>query len=76
MAIERRGTQRRQTERRARPSEAYDVTRLEHENLTLEVMKNASQLRRIEQELSALQQLMNRVLLRMVTDESRQSSRA
>ena len=75
MAIERRATQRRSTERRGKPSEAYDVTRLEHENLTLEVMKNGNQLRRVEQELNALQQLVNRALLRIVTDESAQSSR-
>jgi len=53
-------------ERRERPSEARDVTRLEHENLSAEVMKNALTLRRVEQDVAALRQAVDKMLVRTV----------
>jgi hypothetical protein len=64
MADERRRTQRRREERRQRPSEARDVTRLEHENLAAEVTKNALILRRVEQDVAALREAVGKMLVR------------
>jgi hypothetical protein len=64
MGDERRRTQRRREERRERPGEARDVTRLEHENLVAEVMKNALVLRRLEQDLAALREAVDKALVR------------
>jgi hypothetical protein len=40
------------------------VTRLEHDSLVTEVMRNAVVLRQIEQEIRALRELVNRLYLR------------
>jgi len=64
MGDERRRTQRRRGERRERPGEARDVTRLEHENLVAEVMKNGLVLRRLEQDVAALREAVDKALVR------------
>jgi hypothetical protein len=64
VAGEQRKSERRQLVRRATPGEALDVTRLEHDSLVTEVMKNAAVLRQIEQEIRALRELVNRLNLR------------
>jgi hypothetical protein len=64
VAGEQRKSERRRLERRATPGEALDVTRLEHDSLVTEVMRNAVVLRQIEQEIRALRELVNRLYLR------------
>lgn len=64
MAGEQRKSERRRLERRATPGEALDVTRLEHDSLVTEVMRNAVVLRQIEQDIRALRELVNRLYLR------------
>ena len=64
VAEDHRKSDRRQLERRVTPGQALDVTRLEHESLVTEVMKNAAVLRQIEQEVRTLRELVNRLSLR------------
>ena len=64
MGDERRSTQRRGVERRQRPGELNDVTRSEHENLVTEVTKNALVLRRLEQDVAALREAVDKMLVR------------
>lgn len=64
MAEDQRKNERRQLERRVTPGQALDVTRLEHESLVTEVMRNASTLRQVEQEVRILRELINRLYLR------------
>jgi len=64
MGDERRRMQRRRGERRKLPGEARDVTRSEHENLVTEVVKNAVALRRLEQDVAALREAVDKVLVR------------
>ena len=52
--VERRRGDRRQSERRVRPGDALDVTRIEHENLATEVAEHTRLLQRIEHELQAI----------------------
>jgi len=54
VANERRLFQRRHAERRQKPSETIDVSRLEFENLSVQVEANMQALRRIEHELRKL----------------------
>lgn len=62
-----RKSERRQLERRVTPGQALDVTRLEHENLATEVMKNAYVLRQVEQEVRVLRELVNRLCSRNIS---------
>jgi len=64
VAEDQRKNERRQLERRVTPGQALDVTRLEHESLVTEVMRNASTLRQVEQEVRILRELINRLYLR------------
>jgi len=64
VAEDQRKNERRQLERRVTPGQALDVTRLEHESLVTEVMRNASTLRQVEQEVRMLRELINRLYLR------------
>ena len=50
---ERRDGERRDGDRRSRPDD-MDITRVEHENLTTQVMQNAHDIRRIDAELRRL----------------------
>ena len=43
------------------PGQALDVTRLEHESLVTEVMRNAYVLRQVEQELRVLREMVERL---------------
>jgi hypothetical protein len=52
--VERRRGDRRQSERRAGPSDAFDVTRTEHDNLATEMAEHTRLLQRIEHELQAV----------------------
>jgi len=52
--VERRHRDRRQSERRATPGEAVDVSRIEHENLATEVAEHTRLLQRIEHELQTI----------------------
>ena len=54
VANERRTLQRRRSDRRQKPSETIDVSRLEFENLSTQVAANVQTLRRIEHELRSL----------------------
>jgi hypothetical protein len=54
VATERREHDRRRKERRKPPSSSIDVTRIEHENLYGQVEQILRSLRRIENELRAL----------------------
>src|SRR5215475_7379101 len=67
VADDQRKSERRQLERRVTPGQALDVTRLEHENLATEVMKNAYVLRQVEQELRVLRELVNRLYSRNIS---------
>ena len=58
--VERRTLQRRHEERRAKPSETIDVSRLEFENLSTQVMANLNALRRIEHELRKIRAALER----------------
>jgi hypothetical protein len=68
---QRKGSERRRLERRTTPSQLLDVSRLEHENLATEVMKNAYALRQVEQELRLLRELVERLCSIMQTDPRR-----
>jgi hypothetical protein len=57
VANERRTLQRRRTDRRQKPSDTIDVSRLEFENLSTQVAANVQTLRRIEHELRHLRGL-------------------
>lgn len=60
--VERRTRERRNVERRQKPpSIAFDVTRLEHENLCQQVDEVLRMLRRIEAELQRQQQRIERI---------------
>ena len=67
VADDQRKSERRQLERRVTPGQALDVTRLEHENLATEVMKNAYVLRQVEQEVRVLRELVNRLCSRNIS---------
>ena len=58
--VERRHGDRRHSERRARPGDALDVTRIEHENLATEVAEHTRLLQRIERDLQAILDRLNR----------------
>jgi hypothetical protein len=68
---QRKSSERRQLERRIAPSQAFDVTRLEHENLVTEVMRNGHALRQVEQELRLLRELVERLCVVMQPDPRR-----
>jgi hypothetical protein len=55
---ERRLHERRETERRIRPSEAADVLRIEFENLSQQVGKNLRMLHRLESEVREIRALL------------------
>jgi len=61
--VERRHRDRRQSERRARPGDAVDVTRIEHENLATEVAEHTRLLQRLEHELQAILDRLKRLRL-------------
>jgi hypothetical protein len=62
MGTERRNRERRRDfdSRRATASTSLDVTRIEHENLCSQVAENVRVLRRLEQEIQALRELLER----------------
>ncbi|HET9833461.1 MAG TPA: hypothetical protein VFP91_17195 [Vicinamibacterales bacterium] len=59
--MERRRGDRRQSDRRVRPGDALDVTRIEHDNLATEVAEHTRTLQRIEHELQAILERLNRL---------------
>jgi hypothetical protein len=68
---QRKGAERRRLERRTTPGQALDVMRIEHENLTTEVMRNAYVLRQVEQELRVLREMVERLCLIVQADPRR-----
>jgi len=71
VAQERRTRQRRRTDRRAKPGDAKDVTRIEHDNLAAEMAKLARQVRRLEQDVSSLRDVVDRFVVRSPTGAQR-----
>jgi hypothetical protein len=61
VSLQRRAAGRRRTERKAKPGDAVDVSRIEYENLAAEVTKNARVLARIEQEVIVLREVISRL---------------
>jgi len=61
VGVERRRAERRRGERRIKPGDALDVTRIEHENLATEIAEHSRLLRNIEQELQLVRERVNRL---------------
>lgn len=61
VGVERRHADRRRGERRIKPGDMLDVTRIEHENLATEIAEHSRLLRDIENKLELVRERVNRL---------------